>query len=417
MDVERQLCDLVEEDRAAVRELKEPLFPRAPRACERALDIAEQLALDERRRDGRAVHGDEGLLCSMACVVDALCHALLARARLTEDEDVRVCPREFLRARDDLLHALGLRADVGEADARVESLLVEGGAYLLLLLGDRLRLVEDEHRVLAAVAHPDGHHAKECLAPLDGHEPFARVLLELRTHDLGEIRVQAAAKEVVRLVVEKCGAILLVEHDNALVDVLDDCLEAFELQRLLAFCVEDFQCVVDRLLDGFLACIDVGVRDAHLLCHAHGIAAARDPVHLLRLCEAAHRRLDLLVRIAGADEDVQPREREVLRRLKEDVAAHDDGDAPHALRIEGGNGGEDVVERGCDLYDRAAGDLFDLLGDTAAADDDERVGVGEHHIAHGFVIRRDDGDIELAATYDALRLLGDIRRRCGKQNE
>src|SRR5262249_47187744 len=54
----RHLADLVEEDRAAVG-LDEKARARARRAGERALHVAEELALEERLRQRRAVHGHE----------------------------------------------------------------------------------------------------------------------------------------------------------------------------------------------------------------------------------------------------------------------------------------------------------------------------------------------------------------------
>ena len=51
LGLRRQLAHLVEEDRAAVGQLEAADAP-LDRAGERALDVAEQLALDEPRRDG-----------------------------------------------------------------------------------------------------------------------------------------------------------------------------------------------------------------------------------------------------------------------------------------------------------------------------------------------------------------------------
>ena len=62
LQVQRQLADLVEEERAAVRLLEGAPCARRDRAGERALLVAEQLALDELLGDGRAVDRDEGLL-------------------------------------------------------------------------------------------------------------------------------------------------------------------------------------------------------------------------------------------------------------------------------------------------------------------------------------------------------------------
>ena len=55
---QRQLADLVEEERAAVGLLEQSL-PLGGRAGERALRVAEQLALEQRLGNGAAVHGDE----------------------------------------------------------------------------------------------------------------------------------------------------------------------------------------------------------------------------------------------------------------------------------------------------------------------------------------------------------------------
>src|SRR5262245_12189734 len=57
LDVGRQIADFVEEDRGAIGQLEAPDLPRQ-RAGEGALLATEQLALDQRRRDGRAVDAD-----------------------------------------------------------------------------------------------------------------------------------------------------------------------------------------------------------------------------------------------------------------------------------------------------------------------------------------------------------------------
>ena len=63
LDLRRRhhLGDLVEEQRAAVREL-EAAQPPLDGAGERALLVAEELALEQRFRDGRAVDRDERLV-------------------------------------------------------------------------------------------------------------------------------------------------------------------------------------------------------------------------------------------------------------------------------------------------------------------------------------------------------------------
>ena len=72
---------LVEEDRALVGEL-ELADLLLGGAGERALLVAEELALDQLLGDGRAVHLDEGLVLAQAVAVDGAGHQLLAHAAL-----------------------------------------------------------------------------------------------------------------------------------------------------------------------------------------------------------------------------------------------------------------------------------------------------------------------------------------------
>src|SRR4029434_2574832 len=61
LDLARELADLVEEERALVRQLEAPgLAGRG--AGERSLLVAEELTLHERRRQRGAVHPDERAL-------------------------------------------------------------------------------------------------------------------------------------------------------------------------------------------------------------------------------------------------------------------------------------------------------------------------------------------------------------------
>jgi hypothetical protein len=82
------VADLVEEERSAVRLLE---FPGAIRhgAGERALHVAEQLALDQLRWDRGAVHLDERRLRARALRVDRARHELLPRAVLRRDQHAR----------------------------------------------------------------------------------------------------------------------------------------------------------------------------------------------------------------------------------------------------------------------------------------------------------------------------------------
>ena len=94
LHLERQLADLVEEDRAPVRQL-EAAGRAGDRAGEGALLVAEELALDERGGQGRAVHRDERPAPAGAAVVDGARHQLLAGPGLAEHEHRRVGRRHL----------------------------------------------------------------------------------------------------------------------------------------------------------------------------------------------------------------------------------------------------------------------------------------------------------------------------------
>src|SRR5690606_36096431 len=84
---ERQLADLVEEQRPAAGGLETADAPLV-RAGERALLVAEQLALEQRLGDRRAVHDDEGRRAARAELVHGARHELLAGAALARDQHV-----------------------------------------------------------------------------------------------------------------------------------------------------------------------------------------------------------------------------------------------------------------------------------------------------------------------------------------
>ena len=95
--------DLVEEDRAAVGQRELALLGRG-RAGERAADVAEQLRLEQRLGNRRAVDLDERHVALRAAVVDGARDQLLARAGLAGDEDGALGLGHQLGAPDDLLH-------------------------------------------------------------------------------------------------------------------------------------------------------------------------------------------------------------------------------------------------------------------------------------------------------------------------
>src|SRR5678815_1895443 len=81
----RDVSDLVEEERAALRELDTTRLALG-RPGERALLVTEELALEERLGDRAAVHGDERTVLSRALLVDFARRDLLAAAALAAQE-------------------------------------------------------------------------------------------------------------------------------------------------------------------------------------------------------------------------------------------------------------------------------------------------------------------------------------------
>ena len=78
---ERKLADFVEEDRAAVREL-EAADLRVLGVGEGGALVAEQLDFEQRRRQGRAVHGHQGASGARPRLVKPARGQLLAAAGL-----------------------------------------------------------------------------------------------------------------------------------------------------------------------------------------------------------------------------------------------------------------------------------------------------------------------------------------------
>src|SRR5688572_20348511 len=110
----RHLGDLVEEQRAVIRQLEAP-FAAVGRAGERALLVPEDLALEQRLRNRRAVDRHERLLGARAQLVDRLGDELLAGARLAPDQHRRRRRGGLLDDLVDLAHARTAADHVAEA--------------------------------------------------------------------------------------------------------------------------------------------------------------------------------------------------------------------------------------------------------------------------------------------------------------
>src|SRR5262249_23732818 len=132
--VEWEVGDLVEEKRAAVRELEAAETP-AERPRERALLVTEQLRGDQRGRNRGTVHAHECTGSPHRTFVDRPRDELLPRSRLSRDEDGRVRRRNPGYARSDRPEA-GRRPDDLLEHRRLVDFLTESEGFLVgALLG------------------------------------------------------------------------------------------------------------------------------------------------------------------------------------------------------------------------------------------------------------------------------------------
>jgi len=118
------IADLVEEDAAAVGDLEEPLL-RVDRARERAFHVAEQVRLEQVRREAARVHRDEGSIGSRRVRVDGPRDQFLAGAALPFDQDRRPARRRLDDQVEHSAHRRALADDVVEAVVALLQVLPE----------------------------------------------------------------------------------------------------------------------------------------------------------------------------------------------------------------------------------------------------------------------------------------------------
>jgi hypothetical protein len=126
LHVQRQVADLVEEQRAVVRAFDQAA-PLPVGTGERALLVTEQLGLDQRGRNRAAIDDHEGRFGARRCTVDGLRHQLLAGAAFAVDQrrcvdlghalDLAQQPRDGGGLTDDALAASSW-VDAGHAGAQ-----------------------------------------------------------------------------------------------------------------------------------------------------------------------------------------------------------------------------------------------------------------------------------------------------------
>src|SRR5881397_4144984 len=216
--LERHVAHLVEEERAAVRRLELPLAPR-DRARERALLVAEELALDQLLAERRTVHLDQRLRAPRAPVVERVRDQLLAGTAPAADQHGHVGVGDLVDGLEEPAHGRALPDDLLEA---------EGALHLL-----------EEPAVVAAQQH-GVHHAAHDQAQLVVVEGLRHVVDGAELHRLhGDLLRAVGGDHDDRQV--RVDAARVLEHlhaaDAVHAEVGDDDVEAPDLdapERLLA---------------------------------------------------------------------------------------------------------------------------------------------------------------------------------------
>src|SRR5205085_5329942 len=115
------LADLIEEDRAAARLLETP-DPAFVRTGERAALVSKQLALEQLRRQRRAMDRDEFPFAAPAQIMDRLRGQFFARPAFAFDENVRRRWRHLLDSIEHVTQGGGFADDVLQSVALVDLL-------------------------------------------------------------------------------------------------------------------------------------------------------------------------------------------------------------------------------------------------------------------------------------------------------
>ncbi len=117
LHVEREVADLVQENRGAIGQLESSDLARQ-RTRIRASFPSEQLTLQQRRRNGGAVDAHHGARRTRAQAMDFGCEHLLAAARLAKKEHGRIGCRDMLDLLQSLAHCRAPPDDACDAQPR-----------------------------------------------------------------------------------------------------------------------------------------------------------------------------------------------------------------------------------------------------------------------------------------------------------
>ncbi len=212
------LTNLIQKQRAAVRQLKLTGRAAASRAGKSTIDIAKQLALHQIARQRATVDGDKRLLRAQAGIVDRLSKQLFAGAALAGQQNGAVTAAAEASILNRLLQggslALNHLKGVAGADAqhapgnRPDTLVLAQGKDTIAVRGGHQRhqtgyAAARRHKLqLAVIAERQAQQRSRL---------WLQLLINCRT---GDIEV---AEHLARIAIKGFDTALTIEHDNAFV--------------------------------------------------------------------------------------------------------------------------------------------------------------------------------------------------------
>src|ERR1039457_223078 len=184
---QREIADLVEEERRAARRLEEPDLPRVG-ARERAPLVTEKFALEEGLRDVRAVQGEEWFAGAVRARVNRARDELLARARFAADENRGVRGRDLLDEPEEVAHGGAL------ADDRLEPVVLQASLEADRFLREPERLDGALHAAEQRVGDDGLRQVVECAEVMCLARALARAVRRHEDHSRRERPVRERAE-------------------------------------------------------------------------------------------------------------------------------------------------------------------------------------------------------------------------------
>ncbi|MNG90731.1 hypothetical protein D3C79_496310 [compost metagenome] len=146
--IQRHFADLIEQQSAAIRQLKFPGGTAPARAGKGAIHVTEKLALHQIARQGAAVNGNEGFIAACAAVVDRLSEQLFAGSALAGQQNGAVAAATAARLGDGFPYAAGMAVYhvKGIAGADSHHAAGDGANALVLAQGEHPAVIRRGHQ-------------------------------------------------------------------------------------------------------------------------------------------------------------------------------------------------------------------------------------------------------------------------------